>query len=180
VITDYASNLKRLEKIITSLDQPNANDPVVIPLQYASAVDVAATVNRLFTEASQRRVRRTDASFLGDCGYPLEQSAGTFGDPSRLTQLRKFVTMLDSPTNAGGNIHVVYLKNAEATKLAETLRAIYQGDGGATVALRTTAALGTSAPTGASQPWQLPPRPASFRRRVHQFNNHHRTGCDLQ
>ena len=32
--------------------------------------------------------------------------------------------MLDAPTSAGGNIHVVYLKNAEAVKVAETLRAI--------------------------------------------------------
>ena len=36
--------------------------------------------------------------------------------------------MLDTPTSAGGNIHVVYLKNAEAVKLAETLRAIYRGE----------------------------------------------------
>jgi len=153
VITDYASNLKRLEKIITSLDQPNANDPVVIPLQYASAVDVAATVNRLFTEASQAQgAAEPTLRFSVIADIRSNSLLVRSGDPSRLTQLRKFVTMLDSPTNAGGNIHVVYLKNAEATKLAETLRAIYQGDGGATVALRTTAALGTSAPTGASQP----------------------------
>jgi len=36
--------------------------------------------------------------------------------------------MLDSPTSVGGNIHVVHLKNAEAVKVAETLRAIYQTD----------------------------------------------------
>ena len=35
---------------------------------------------------------------------------------------------LDSPTAAAGNIHVIYLKNAEAVKLAEILRAIYTGE----------------------------------------------------
>lgn len=155
VITDYANNLKRIEKIISSLDQPSVNDPVLIPLQYASAVDVAATVNRLFAEVSQAQgaavvepIQRLTVLADTRSNSLLVRS----GDPSRLTQLRKFVTILDSPTNAGGNIHVVYLKNAEAVKLAETLRAIYQVDASAAAAPRTAiAALGTSAPIGTSQ-----------------------------
>lgn len=155
VITDYANNLERIEKIIASIDQPNTNAPVVIPLRYASAVDVAATVNRLFAEASQGQ-----GTFAADPLQRFTVIADTrsnsllarSGDPSRLAQLRKFVAMLDSPTNAGGNIHVVYLKNAEAVKLAETLRAIYQGDSGATAAPHAAAALGTTAPGTANQP----------------------------
>jgi general secretion pathway protein D len=144
VITDYANNLRRLEKIIDSIDRPNGSDPVIIPLQYASAVDVAVTVNRLFDEATQVQ---------GATGIEPIQRITVIADvrsnsllvrsnnPARLTQLRKFVSMLDSPTNAGGNIHVVYLKNAEAVKLAETLRAIYQGDtGSASVTSRTASA----------------------------------------
>ena len=53
VITDYASNLQRIEKIIDSIDQPSGSDGIVIPLKYASAHDVAQTVNRLFAEAGQ-------------------------------------------------------------------------------------------------------------------------------
>jgi len=45
VITDYANNLQRLEKIIDSIDQPSGSDPVSIPLQYVSAVDTAVTVS---------------------------------------------------------------------------------------------------------------------------------------
>ena len=153
VITDYASNLQRLEKIIDAIDQPSGSDPVVIPLQYASAVDVAVTINRLFAEASQAQgataVEPTQR-FTVVADARSNSLLARSGDPSRLTRLRKFVAILDSPTNAGGNIHVVYLKNAEAVKLAETLRAIYQGDAGAAVvprtALATPAALGASAP----------------------------------
>jgi general secretion pathway protein D len=50
------------------------------------------------------------------------------GDPARLTRIRQLAAMLDSPTSAAGNIHVVYLKNAEAVRVAETLRGIYSGD----------------------------------------------------
>ncbi|MCX7149895.1 MAG: type II secretion system secretin GspD [Rhodocyclales bacterium] len=165
VITDYANNLQRIEKIIESIDQPNGSDPVVIPLQHASAVDVAVTVSRLFAEASQvsgagaaEPLQRVTVTADGRSNSLLVRS----GNPARLAQLRKFIAILDSPTNAGGNIHVVYLKNAQAVKLAETLRAIYQSDAGTTAGARTataaTTALGAAAP-GATQ---TPGAPASL------------------
>jgi general secretion pathway protein D len=46
-------------------------------------------------------------------------------NPARLALAKSLIAKLDQPTskNPTGNIHVVYLKNAEATKLAVTLRA---------------------------------------------------------
>ncbi|HEX9450110.1 MAG TPA: type II secretion system secretin GspD [Burkholderiales bacterium] len=167
VITDYANNLQRLERIIDSIDQPNGTEPVVIPLEYASAVDVAATVNRLFAETPQAQGAQGGQ---GATAEPTQRFAVVAdarsnsllvrsGDPSRLVRLRKFVSLLDSSTNAGGNIHVVYLKNAEAVKLAETLRGIYQGDSGTPTtaprsSLATPSALGASAPSGSPAPMQ--------------------------
>ena len=51
--------------------------------------------------------------------------------PARLAQVRTLVEKLDQPSSASasGNLHVVYLKNADATKLATTLRAAMQGQG---------------------------------------------------
>ncbi|MFL6579509.1 MAG: type II secretion system secretin GspD [Burkholderiales bacterium] len=138
VITDYANNLARLADIIDAIDQPSATDPIVIPLKYASAVDVAATVNRLFAEAGAQSqgqaaaVAEPTQRFAVVADTRSNSLLARSGDPSRLARLRKFVAILDSPTNAGGNIHVVYLKNAEAVKLAEILRAIYQGEAGTT------------------------------------------------
>ncbi len=161
VITDYANNLQRLEKIIDTIDQPSGTDPVVIPLHYASAVDLAVTVNRLFAEVTQAQGAPTvdpTQRFTVVADGRSNSLVVRSGDASRLIRLRKFVEMLDSPTNAGGNIHVVYLKNAEAVKLAETLRAIYQGDAGAAVvprtALATPASLGASASVAAPPPMQ--------------------------
>jgi general secretion pathway protein D len=158
VITDYASNLRRIERIIDSIDQPSGTDPAVIPLQYASAVDVAATVSRLFAEASQAQGATTQdptQRFAVAADSRSNSLLVRAGDPSRLNRLRKFVAMLDSPTNAGGNIHVVYLKNAEAVKLAETLQAIYQGDAGIAAAPRSASApsaLGALTPVSMSAP----------------------------
>jgi general secretion pathway protein D len=126
VITDYASNLQRIDKIIASIDQPSGSEPILIPLRHASALDVAQTVNRLFDEAqAQGSVRAEPAQRVTVVADARSNSLVARSDnPSRLTRLRNLVAMLDAPTSAAGNIHVVYLKNAEAVKVAETLRAI--------------------------------------------------------
>ena len=178
VITDYANNLQRLEKIIDSIDQPSGSDPVVIPLQYASALDAVVTVNRLFAEAAQAQgatAAEPPQRFTVIADARSNSLLVRSADAARLARVRRFVSVLDSPTNAAGNIHVVYLKNAEAVKLADTLRAIYQGDAGgapgprtATVAMTALgasaqapmqAAGGALATIGASQP---PATPASL------------------
>jgi general secretion pathway protein D len=136
VITDYASNLQRIEKIIDSIDQPSSSDGIVIPLKYASALDIAQTVNRLFSETAQAPGASgggTDTTqrmvIVAD---PRSNSLLARSDnPSRLAKLRSLVSVLDAPTSAAGNMHVVFLKNAEAVKIAETLRAIYQTGGNA-------------------------------------------------
>ena len=161
VITDYANNMQRLARIIDSIDQPSGSDPIVIPLQYASAVDVAATVNQLFAESLQGATT-TEATqrFSVVADARSNSLLARSGDPSRLVQLRKFVAMLDSRTNAGGNIHVVYLKNAEAVKLAETLRAIYQGEAGA--AALPAAPLGAPSTDGTGQMLATSTTPAAI------------------
>ena len=61
VITDYADNLRRIERIIASLDQPSAAEPMLVPVRHASALDIVTLVNRLLGEApdARRRSRRT-------------------------------------------------------------------------------------------------------------------------
>ena len=50
VITDYADNLKRLEKVIASLDQPPGGEPMVVPVRHASAIDIVPTITKLLTD----------------------------------------------------------------------------------------------------------------------------------
>ena len=148
VITDYANNLQRLEKIIDSIDQPSGTDPILIPLRHASALDVAQTVNRLFSETAQGAESNQRMMIVPDTRS--NSLLARSDNPSRLARLRSLVAMLDSPTSVGGNIHVVHLKNAEAVKVAETLRAIYQTDVAPTAARSAaTAAQPTAAPVGA-------------------------------
>jgi len=151
VITDYAGNLQRLGRIIDSIDQPSGTDPVLIPLAHASAFDVAVMVNRLFADAAPGAAGAADASQrLSVVADTRSNSLIARSDnPSRITRLRTLVAMLDSPTSAAGNLHVVHLKNAEAVRVAETLRAIYLGEGGAAAALRPAVLPVVASPAGA-------------------------------
>jgi general secretion pathway protein D len=146
VITDYASNLRRIERIIDSIDQPSGTDPIVIPLRHASALDVAQMVNRLFVETAPAAAGAADTTQRMTIVADTRSNSllARSDNPSRISRLRGLVAMLDSPTSAAGNIHVVHLKNAEAVKVAETLRAIYHGD--AAVRPAQTATLVSSAP----------------------------------
>jgi general secretion pathway protein D len=159
VITDYAGNLRRIARIIDAIDQPGASDLVVIPLAHASALDVAHMVNRLFAEQAQAGA----AAAAADASQRLSVVADTRSNsliarsdnPARIARLRSLVTLLDAPTSAAGNLHVVHLKNAEAAKVAETLRALYLGESAAApstaprpmaMPVSATAAGGASAP----------------------------------
>ena len=140
VITDYAGNLERIAEVIAAIDQPGTNGPVVIQLEHASAVDLAQTINQLFPEATLGSVTAEPTQRFTVVADPRSNSLlVNSGDPARLVRLHNFVAMLDTPTSTAGNIHVVYLKNAEAVKLAETLRAIYAGESATTAAPVPTA-----------------------------------------
>ncbi len=171
VVTDYAGNLSRIEKIIDAIDQPSGTEPVAIPLRHASAVDVAQTVNKLFPEAAPVAGVPADTSRrLTVVADARSNSLIVRSDnPSQLFRLRSLVAMLDSPTSVAGNIHVVYMKNAEALKVAETLRAIHLGGSaitapqtGAPLSAPATTATAAGAATPAAAPLLAPASTASY------------------
>jgi len=132
VITDYADNLRRMERIIDSIDRPSGGEPVVMPLRHASASEVAQTLSRILADAPlggagqvEPRARVVVAPDLRTNSIIVRSE-----DPTRLARVQTMVQQLDVPTSAAGNMHVIYLKNAEAVKVAQTLRSILSGEGG--------------------------------------------------
>ncbi len=130
VVTDYASNLKRIEQIVNTLDQPQSAAAIVIPVKYASVVDVAQTINRLMLDGSVMANGSVDASqrFMLMADTRTNSLLLRTDSPARIAQVNGLVAMLDVKTSTPGNIHVVYLKNAEAAQLALTLRSVLSGD----------------------------------------------------
>ena len=155
VITDYADNLQRLARIVAAMDVSNASDVEVIPLKNAVAADLAPLVARLIDGGSAAAPAaaqgQSDTSFKTTLIAEPRSNALILraANPARVAQVRALVDKLDQPpvpgsSAASGNIHVVYLKNADATKLATTLRAAMSATGGGSGA----AAAGTSGSGG--------------------------------
>jgi general secretion pathway protein D len=178
IITDYADNLQRLGRIIAALDVTNATDLEIIPLRYALASDVAPLVARLIETGSAPVAAagqgQTDTALRTTVVAESRSNTVIVRAPNaaRLNLVRSLVEKLDQPTaqSATGNIYVVYLKNADATKLAVTLRAALSanapgaaGSGGAVQLTPSTTGLSTTpgGSGGASAPVQPSGQPST-------------------
>jgi general secretion pathway protein D len=178
IITDYADNLQRLARIIAALDVSNATDVEIIPLRNALASDVAPLVARLIESGSTPAAAgqgQTDTSFRTT--IVAESRSNTVivraANAARMNLVRSLVEKLDQPStqSASGNIYVVYLKNAEAAKLAVTLRAALAANapgaiassGGSTPTTPSTTGLSTTpgGSGGATAPVQPSGQPST-------------------
>ncbi len=146
IVTDYADNIRNLLRIIEIIDQRGGAELAIIPLKHASALDIADMVVRLYPNVSQ------SPGTLG-----AAQTAGGEADrvnilpdlrtnsllvraenQGAIDDLREFVEKLDVPAKVSGNTRVVYLRNAEAAKLAEILRGLLSGEARAQTAAPAT------------------------------------------
>jgi general secretion pathway protein D len=169
VITDYADNLRRLARIVAALDVPNATDVEVIALKNASASDLAPLVLRLLEASGGAAPGGADASFKTTLVAEPRSNALILraANQARLALAKSLIDKLDQPSGnasngAAGNIYVVYLKNANATQLATTLRAALSGEartssGASSVGASSTtlASGGPAASAGASTGGQI-------------------------
>jgi len=137
VITDYADNLKRIGQMIAALDVPTATDMEAIPLQYAIASDLAPVVQKL-ADGGGSTPGAPGGGAAGQSTMVLSDSRTNTlmvraPNAARMTLVRTLIQRLDRPGTSGlggSGIHVVYLRNADAVKLAQVLRAAFPGAGG--------------------------------------------------
>jgi general secretion pathway protein D len=155
VITDYASNLARIRKVIASVDQPQPAQVTAIKLRFAAAIDVGQAVQRLMPELAQPPSPGAAPRATVSVDTRTNSLLVRADNPALTKRLQELAERMDLPTAAGGNIRVVYLKNAQADRLAEALRAIVSGQ-----PIARAAATGTTAgPPGAAAAAPPPPPP---------------------
>lgn len=128
VITDYADNLDRIAQVIAGIDTPHSINTDVVPIRYAIAADIAGLASQLLEGQGGSGDATQRISVVAD---PRTNSVLIrAGSPARLDLAKELIQRIDSPTTKPGNLHVVYLRNAQATKLAEVLRGALTGQGG--------------------------------------------------
>ncbi|WLI03370.1 type II secretion system secretin GspD [Pseudomonas simiae] len=124
VITDYAENLARVAQIINGIDTPSAIDTDVVRVQNGIAVDIAAMVSELLETQGADQTQKINV--IGD---PRSNSIIIrSGSPERTELARNLIYKLDNAQSNPSNMHVVYLRNAQAGKLAQSLRGLLTGE----------------------------------------------------
>ena len=136
VITDYLSNIKRLQEIILALDVEGAGDQIsYIPLLNASASEVVKSMNTIF---QQRQAKTTAIKFVADS---RTNSLIILASVADTESVRKLVAMMDKDVPRGdSNIQVYYLQNSVAEDLAKVLNSIKDSSAAATASTAATAA----------------------------------------
>ncbi len=151
VVTDYAENIERIRRLIAKIDQPNPGDLITIPLHHASALDVVQTISRLMPEVRATYASTNQAGGALQGQVPTNPSAPNGNGTSErilitaeprsnsvvmrvfnsglVARIRELIQSIDQPSATPGNLHVVYLRNAEALKMANMLRGVLMAHG---------------------------------------------------
>ncbi|OLL29398.1 type II secretion system protein GspD [Burkholderia sp. SRS-W-2-2016] len=129
VVTDYADNVRRIAQIIAGVDSAAGQSVAVVPLRNANAIDIAQQLNKMLDPGS---IGSTDATLKVSITSDSRTNSLLIraSNAARLAAAKELAKQLDTPTTMPGNIHVVPLRNADATKLARTLRAMLGKGGG--------------------------------------------------
>jgi general secretion pathway protein D len=151
VISDRAGNVERMISIIQRIDTVSDSGVDVIPLQHASAAEVARILSQL---SETKGVDAADAPHV--LADERTNSILLSGGKSGRLRLRALIAHLDTPISDGGETQVVYLNYANAKDLVpilEGVAATLTGDTppNAKAAAGTTGSAASSASTATIQ-----------------------------
>ncbi len=126
VVTDYAENLRRIQRIIQAIDTPLSNEVQIIPIKNGLAIDIAQLINQL----GQIKGGSNEPNLLTTAIPDTRTNSVILRAPTvtRANEIKGLIEKLDVESARPGNIWVVPLKNAEAIRLAQTLRGIISMD----------------------------------------------------
>jgi len=118
IISDRASNVSRLVRIIERIDESGDEPIEVIPLHNASAADIVRIVNSLNSGAGAEAAGAA-AKIVAD---DRTNSILLTGEKSQRLRLKTLVVSMDTPLTTGGDTQVRYLRYADAEKIADKLK----------------------------------------------------------
>jgi len=124
IISDRASNIKRIDRIIAEMDRKSDSEIEIIKLKHAFAAEVVRLLASLNTSAGDQK-----NPALGQVRFIADERTNSIllsGERSKRLRYRAIIADLDSPVESSGNTHVIYLRYAKATNLAEILTNVAQ------------------------------------------------------
>jgi general secretion pathway protein D len=129
IISDRASNVNRMMRIIRRIDQVGGQDVEIVPLTNASAAEIVRVVNSLYQGAAA-----SEGASVKVVADERSNSVLLGGDQTQRLRIRALIAHLDTPLESGGDTRVRYLHYADAEKIApklkEQITGIAQASGG--------------------------------------------------
>ncbi len=159
IITDYSSNIARIGKIINKLSEVNdgrVTQPLIITLHSAVASDVAQILQSYLNGGGSAGSGGSSSSGGGNADGPsatitVEASTNSIilysAIPDKQEELKALALKIDRNIGSvNNNLHVVYLKNADANHVADVLRSVVSGQENPDLTASSTQAKFTSEP----------------------------------
>ncbi len=122
IISDRASNISRISEIVRRIDKQSDADIEFIKLEHAFASDVVRLLQNLSSSApGVKKGALQPVRFSAD---ERTNSILLTGEPAERLKFRSIIKKLDQPVDSAGNIHVVYLRYADAANIAKILGSV--------------------------------------------------------
>jgi len=122
IVSDRASNIRRISQIISQVDQKTDSDIEFVKLEHAFAAEVVRLLTNLSAaDTSKKKGSVTSVKFSAD---ERTNSILLSGEKNQRLKYRSIITELDQPVESSGNIHVVYLRYAEAENISKILGSV--------------------------------------------------------
>jgi len=131
IISDRASNVNRMMRIIRRIDQVGDQDVEIVPLRDAAAAEVVRVLNSLYQGGAAQAEGGTPMKVVAD---ERSNSVLISGDQNQRLRVRALIAHLDTQVEAGGDTRVRYLHYANADKIAPKLKEQITGIAAATAA----------------------------------------------
>jgi len=119
IISDRASNVKRLSKIISRIDQVSDTSIDIVPLRHASATEIVRVLSSL-----QQKTAKGGDQQVRLASDERTNSILLSGERTVRARMRVIIEQLDTKQEVDGNTQVIYLKYANATELVKVLTGI--------------------------------------------------------
>ena len=118
VVTDYADNVARIERLAAALDGGGGGSFESIPLRLAGAKQVGEAIRALYGEGD------------GAPKVAVDERSNVVlvrGDAHAIAEARRIAAQLDKPGGAGPTTRVFRLKNADSESVTDVLRGLMGG-----------------------------------------------------
>ncbi len=118
IISDRASNVSRIVRIVARMDESGDEPIEVIALHNASAADVVRIVNSL----NQGQGAEGAGAAVKVVADERTNSILLTGEKSQRLRLKALIVNMDTPLATGGDTQVRYLRYADAEKISDKLK----------------------------------------------------------